>query len=182
MRYSQGIVRKDSKRSARPLAQNHPLRQPCAHTSESTGDRRRVKTWRDGERTDGSGLKSRVMEYADTVHFHVESTPVLPKPDEYQKQSTSSRCRLSSAVDLLQHYFKRCFTCNILPLRCELEILSTSVDAERAGLQLSSWVDGRPTECATVKCSTNFPSTSHATSVLPQPCLYLFVPLDLLTR
>ena len=114
-----------------PPARPEPsLRQPCAHTSESTGDRRRVKTWRDGERTDGSGLKSRVMEYADTVHFHVESTPVLPKPDEYQKQSTSSPCRLSSAVDLLQHHFKRCFTCNILALRHELESLSTTVGAE----------------------------------------------------
>ena len=67
-------------------------------------------------------------------------------------------------VGLLQHYFKRYFTCDIFPLRYELENLSTTDDAKRAGLQLSSWVDGRPMERATVKCSLRNPN-----NVPPQP-------------
>ena len=102
----------------------------CTPIAKRRRHRRRVKTWCDGERTDGFGLKSRGIEYPDTVHFQVESTPVRPNPDEYQKQATSSPCGLASAVDLLQHYLDRYSEWTFSALRYDLKNPSTSLPAQ----------------------------------------------------
>ena len=49
-------------------------------------------------------------------------------------------------------------------LRHDLKNPSTLRDAESPQLQLIQWVRGRPTKCATLKCSLKNP-----TSILPQP-------------